>query len=75
MSDGKFSYSTKATQAVQTPYHGPRVVFSRQEIERIHEVFTEELHGLDIDSSTDACILRKTHASLNADPAFTEPAK
>lgn len=67
--------SGRPNHKYETPYHGPRVVFSRQEIERIHEVFTEELHGLDIDSSTDACILRKTHASLTADPAFTEPAK
>lgn len=66
----------------EVPYHGPRLVFSRDEIERLNVVMIYLQGQEDYTRSyvpsvikIDNSIRGKLHASLTADPAFTEPAK
>lgn len=55
----------------QVPYHGPHVVFSREEIERLREVMEVHLWKTAVDSS----ICGKLDAALKSHPDFLTPAK
>lgn len=58
------------------PYHGPHVVFSREEIERLHELMVNHfLHKDPPVERIDEDIQAKLDAALKSHPDFVKPAK
>lgn len=59
-----------------TPYHGPHVILSRKEIERLDELMKNHSMGRVIPvEAIDGSICNKIDAALTSDPDFLEPAK